>query len=170
MIRPSSAIVCICLLTPAVVLGAAMRFDFQPPGGPLEPGYIAVDETDSYDASAGYGFVPGSEPARAVDGTGNTWNFFGRIVTVDEAIPESLLSAATVDAMTVQSPRGDPVGCQPSPRRIRPDGYRRIRTGEAARGGTQRRADRARCPRRGDRYGPDVQAAGGRRRADRMDV
>jgi len=109
VIRRPYALVFIGLLAPAVGFAQPLRFDFQPIGGPLAPGFVEVGENELYSPAQGFGFLPGAEPARSVDGTGKTWNFFGRIVTVDQAIPESLLSAATVDALVTESARGDPV-------------------------------------------------------------
>jgi len=103
------AITCLGLMVPLTGNGQPVSFDFQPPTAPLQRDFIAVGASDMYSAGTGYGFLPDGVPARAVDGTNKTWNFFGRIVTVDEAIPASLLSAATVDAVTVESLRGDPV-------------------------------------------------------------
>ncbi len=74
-----------------------LRFDFQPASGPLEPGYTKVTASTTYSAAQGYGFV--IAPTREVDGSNKTWNIFGRIVTVDQAIPPSLLSDATRDGV-----------------------------------------------------------------------
>jgi len=109
VIRNRNALFIISMLAPAVGLAQPLQFDFQPIDGPLAPGFIEVGKNDLYSPIQGFGFLPGAQPARPVDGTGKTWNFFGRIVTVDQAIPESLLSEATIDALLVDSPRGNPV-------------------------------------------------------------
>lgn len=81
-----------------------LRFDFQPASGPLEAGYTLVTASTAYSAAQGYGFVVA--PTREVDGSSKTWNLFGRIVSVDEAIPPSLLSDATRDGVSSPSPGG----------------------------------------------------------------
>lgn len=91
------------LLDPASA--QTLRFDFQPASGPLQPGYTAVTASTPYSPAQGYGFV--AAPTGEVDGSGKTWNIFGRIVTVDQAIPPSLLSDATRDGVGSPSPSGD---------------------------------------------------------------
>lgn len=80
------------------------HFDFQPATGALEPGYTQVTASTVYRAAQGYGFV--IAPTREVDGSNKTWNLFGRIVSVDQAIPPSLLSDATRDGVGSPSPSG----------------------------------------------------------------
>ena len=97
----------VCLLMAAAVFsqsvaGQALRYDFQPATGALETGFIAVSHQNLYSPTVGYGFV--QSPARSVDGSGKTWNFFGRIVTLDQAIPTSVLSDATRDSVLIESP------------------------------------------------------------------
>jgi hypothetical protein len=78
-----------------------LRFDFQPANGPVADGYIAVAHTDLYTASKGFGFL--LPPARSMNGVGKTWNVFGRIVTVDDAVPASVLSDASRDAVVTDA-------------------------------------------------------------------
>ena len=80
------------------------QFDFQPASGPLEAGFTKVTSSTAYSAAQGYGFVVA--PTREVDASAKTWNIFGRIVTVEQAIPPSLLSDATRDGVSSPSPSG----------------------------------------------------------------
>ncbi len=78
------------------------RFDFQPATGPVAEGYRAVTPEDAYSGRLGYGFV--RPPAEAVDSRRHVWQIFGRRVTVDQAIPASVLSDATRDAVGSSRP------------------------------------------------------------------
>ena len=108
MISKSAVPIVLLLAIPGAIAVAAdvLRFDFQPAGAPLAGGFTAIDEQALYSPAAGYGFVAPDVPGRSVDGSGKTWNFFGRIVTVEQAIPASVLSPATVDAVVTDMPGG----------------------------------------------------------------
>ena len=73
------------------------RYDFQAPGGAVEPGATPVTPADLYSPERGHGFLVA--PGTTSDGTRHTWNVFGRTVTVEQAIPASVLSAATIDCV-----------------------------------------------------------------------
>ena len=85
----------LCLASPATA--QVYRFDFQPPSGVLMPGYTAVGANASYNAATGYGFT--SKPSEQVDGQSHQWKVFGRVVTLEEGIPSTVLSAATQDGV-----------------------------------------------------------------------
>lgn len=95
--RSSRLFACVTVLLASSATAQTLRFDFQPSGAPLAAGHIAVSESDSYQAATGFGFV--LPPQRGVSGVNKTWNQFGRIVTVDQAVPASVLSDATRDAL-----------------------------------------------------------------------
>jgi len=95
--RSSWLAACATTLLASTSAAHSLRFDFQPANGPLATGYIAVAHTDLYAASKGYGFT--LPPARSLNGANKTWNVFGRIVTVDDAVPASVLSDASRDAV-----------------------------------------------------------------------
>jgi hypothetical protein len=71
------------------------RFDFQPAGAPLEPGFTEVTPATAYDAGTGYGFT--AAPRAGTDGHGLT--FANGTMSVDDAIPDPLRSDATLDAV-----------------------------------------------------------------------
>ncbi|MHC4548751.1 MAG: hypothetical protein ACYTEZ_08225 [Planctomycetota bacterium] len=76
---------------------SVMKFDFQPAGSRAEPGFVPVTPADLYSAAREYGFTVA--PPTATDGSAHTWNVFGKTVTVQEAIPVSVLSSATIDCV-----------------------------------------------------------------------
>jgi len=77
--------------------GSVLKFDFQDDAGPVAAGHTKVTPADLYGQARGFGFV--TAPAGATDGTRHTWTVFGRTVTVPDAMPGSVLSAATVDCV-----------------------------------------------------------------------
>ena len=82
---------------PPVAGTSVQRFDFQPAGGTVEPGATPLTPEDLYSAERGHGFV--IAPGTATDGTRHAWSVFGRTVTVDQAVPASVLSASTIDCV-----------------------------------------------------------------------
>lgn len=74
-----------------------VRFDFGSDTSPLEPGHTRVAPDDLYSEEAGFGFV--ERPRAAVDGTDHTWTLYSRTITVDQAIPASVVSDATRDTI-----------------------------------------------------------------------
>jgi len=89
------------LLAPLSLAAQVQRYDFQPATGPVMAGFTAVTPGDLYSGS-GHGFT--TPPRAGVDGSRKTWNFFGRVVTLEEAIPPSVLSDATRDCVLHSRP------------------------------------------------------------------
>jgi hypothetical protein len=85
------------LLAASPALAQVLLFDFQPSGGPLESGYTPVTLNDIYDPRTGYGFT--ETPRSESDGSSKTWNFYGRTVTLEQAIPTEVLSDKTRDCV-----------------------------------------------------------------------
>ncbi len=73
------------------------RYDFQRPTGPVAAGHTEVNSGDFYSAATGYGFL--NSPRGSNDGTGHTWQIFQSVVPVEDAIPQSVFSDATVDCV-----------------------------------------------------------------------
>ncbi|MHC4972073.1 MAG: IPT/TIG domain-containing protein [Planctomycetota bacterium] len=82
--------------TPPAGSDSVLKFDFQNDTGPVAAGYTKVTPATVY-ARGGFGFV--TAPPDATDGSNHTWNVFGKTVTVQQAIPGSVLSDATVDSV-----------------------------------------------------------------------
>ncbi|MHC4136623.1 MAG: hypothetical protein ACYS0K_16820, partial [Planctomycetota bacterium] len=82
---------------PAAGGGSILKFDFQNDTGPVAAGHTKVTPADRYGQARGFGFV--TAPASATDGSRHTWTVFGQTVTVQEAIPGSVLSDATIDGV-----------------------------------------------------------------------
>jgi hypothetical protein len=90
-----------------VSVGAAhaevYRFDFQPASGLSENGFQTLDNTVGYSAELGYGFV-GQKPRYAYDQKNKIFKIFGRTITLQEAIPRSVLSNTTRDSVADSKP------------------------------------------------------------------
>jgi hypothetical protein len=107
-LSPSSVLTALCragfglaAITAFSAPAPVQRYDFQPTNGPVAAGFARVTPGDAYSAQAGFGFT--RAPAAAVDGSRHAWQIFDRLVSVNDAIPASVLSDATRDCVT---PRG----------------------------------------------------------------
>ena len=92
---------CLAAVSGFTAPASVQRYDFQPTNGPVASGFTRVTPGDTYSAAAGFGFT--RAPANSVDGSRQAWQIFDRLVSVNDAIPASVLSDATRDGVT---PRG----------------------------------------------------------------
>ncbi|MHC4470247.1 MAG: CARDB domain-containing protein [Planctomycetota bacterium] len=80
---------------------AVRSYDFQGETDPVEAGFTRVTPADGYTEEAGHGFTVA--PRSAIGSRRKVWTIFSRTVTVDEAIPPSVLSDATRDCVAHSS-------------------------------------------------------------------
>jgi hypothetical protein len=83
---------------PEEVEVSTREYDFQGETDPLMAGFTQVTPADAYTPEAGFGFTVA--PRSSVGSRRKVWSIFSRTVTVDEAIPPSVLSDATRDCVT----------------------------------------------------------------------